>query len=209
MELIEAIKGRRSIRAFKPDPVPRETIVRLLEIARWAPSGANSQPWRVTIVQGERLEAWRQALLARLAENPWDEARRRAFEVRVRTGSLAELVGLAGQSAYEVLVEGSNRFYGAPAVMVLSFRGEEGARIPEAIPAFVTTFMLAAHEMGLGTCWLGFAMGQADLLREYAKIPADEQPAAVVALGYPDLSAPINRFRSPREPVEAFTRWVE
>ncbi len=209
MELIEAIKGRRSIRAFRADPIPREVIANLLEIARWAPSGANSQPWRVTIVQGARLEAWRQALLARLAENPWDEARRRAYEVRVRTGSLAELVGLAGRSAYETLVEGSNRFYGAPVAVVLSFRGQEGARVPEAIPAFVTTLMLAAYEMGLGTCWLGFVMGQGDLLREYAQIPVDEQPAAVIALGYPDPAAPINRFRSPREPVEAFTRWVE
>lgn len=209
MELIEAIKGRKSIRAFKADAVPREVIANLLEIARWAPSGANSQPWRVTIVQGERLEAWRKALLTRLAQNPWDEARRRAFEVRVRTGSLAELVGLAGQSAYETLVEGSNRFYGAPVAVVLSFRGKEGARVPEALSAFATTLMLAAHALGLGTCWLGFVMGQADLLREYAKIPAEEQPAAVIALGYPDPTAPVNRFRSPREPVEAFTRWVE
>jgi len=209
MELIEAIKGRRSIRAFKPEPVPREAIATLLEIARWAPSGSNSQPWCVTVVQGERLEAWRQALLARLAENPWDEARRRAFEVRVRTGSLAELVALAGRSAYETLVEGSNRLYDAPVALVISFRGEEGARVPDAIPAFVTTLMLAAHGLGLGTCWLGFVMGERDLIREYAKIPADEQPTAVIALGYPDPAAPVNRFRSPREPVEAFTRWVE
>jgi nitroreductase len=209
MELVEAIRGRISVRAYKADPVPRETIERLLEVARWAPSGSNSQPWRVTVVAGEALEAWRAMLIARAEASRWDAARQEAFDRRVRSGSLGALAALSERSPYELLVLGSNRLYDAPAAVVLSFSGEEGARTPDGIPAFVTTLMLAAHEMGLGACWLGFVMGQPDLVREHARIPADEQPAAVLALGYLDPDAPENRFRSPREPVGAFTRWVE
>lgn len=207
MELTQAIRERISVRRYRPDAVPREVIERLLEIARWAPSGSNSQPWRVTVVSGPALDAWRAALESRLEAN-WDAERREAFNRRVRTGSLTGLLDLSALSPYELLVLGSNRFYDAPTALVLSFPGEAGSHTPDGIPAFVTTLMLAAHALGLGTCWLGFAMAQPDLLRHYAQIPPEEQPAAVVALGYPETEAPENRFRSPREPVEAFTRWV-
>ena len=208
MELVQAIRERISVRRYRSDAVPHEVIEQLLEIARWAPSGSNSQPWRVTVVSGAALEAWRAALSARLEAN-WDAERREAFDRRVRTGSLAGLLDLSALSPYDLLVLGSNRFYDAPVALVFSFLGEPGNRTPDGIPSFVTTLLLAAHELGLGTCWLGFVMAQSDLLRKYALLSAGEQPAAVIALGYPDADAPENRFRSPREPVEAFTRWVE
>ncbi len=208
MELNEAILTRRSVRAYRSDPVSREIITSLLELARWAPSGSNSQPWRVTIVQGAAMEAWRAALIARQAEQPWDAGRIEAFNRRVRSGSLAQVETLAGRSPYEVLAQGSMRLYDAPAAVVLSFAGD-GARTPDGIPAFVTTFMLAAHQAGLGTCWLGFIMGQPDLLRQYAQLSPEEQPAAVFSLGYPDLAAPTNRFHAPRTPATEWTRWVE
>lgn len=208
MELVQAIRERISVRRYRSDAVPREAIERLLEIARWAPSGSNRQPWRVTVVSGAALEAWRAALVTRLEAN-WDAERQEAFDRRVRTGSLAGLFTLSAHSPYELLVLGSNRFYDAPAALVFSFVGEPGSHTPDGIPAFVTTLMLAIHELGLGACWLGFVMAQPDLLRQYAQIPAEEQPAAVIALGYPDADAPENRFRSPREPAEAFTRWVQ
>ena len=65
MEIIEAIRERRSIRAFKPDPVPREVLGELLELALRAPSFANTQPWEFAVVTGGALEAIRQAFLDR------------------------------------------------------------------------------------------------------------------------------------------------
>ena len=60
MELIDAIKGRRSVRKFKPDPVSKEVIEGLLELAQWAPSGMNRQEWFFLVVQGEKKEELKQ-----------------------------------------------------------------------------------------------------------------------------------------------------
>jgi nitroreductase len=60
----------------------------------------------------------------------------------------------------------------------------------------------------LGTCWLGYPLSYGDLIREALHIPEEERLAAVVALGYPDPDSPANDYRSPRDEVEAFTRWV-
>ena len=56
MELLEAIKTRKSIRAFKPDPIPREVLTELLDVARWSPSGSNTQPWEFFVLTGEVLD---------------------------------------------------------------------------------------------------------------------------------------------------------
>lgn len=56
MDIIEAIQNRRSIRSFKPEPVPREVLERLIETSRWSPSGSNTQPWELAILGGKTLE---------------------------------------------------------------------------------------------------------------------------------------------------------
>ncbi|MBE9582314.1 MAG: nitroreductase family protein, partial [Proteobacteria bacterium] len=57
MDLYEAIKGRRSIRRFKPDPLPEDVLARILEMAIWAPSGMNLQNWHFVVITGDRKEA--------------------------------------------------------------------------------------------------------------------------------------------------------
>jgi nitroreductase len=68
--------------------------------------------------------------------------------------------------------------------------------------------LIAAHDRGLGTCWLGYPLGYADLIREVLGIPEDERLGAVVALGYPDPASPANAYRSPRDELDTFVRWV-
>ena len=109
-----------------------------------------------------------------------------------------------GMSLWEFVVLGSAGFYGAPVVAVVSDRGGGG----NDVPPFVTTMLVAAHSLGLGTCWLGYPLAEADLIREALGIPERERLRAVVALGYPDLESPANAFRSPRDEVETFVRWV-
>ncbi|HHX64725.1 MAG TPA: hypothetical protein GX702_07545, partial [Chloroflexi bacterium] len=65
METLQAIRGRRSVRAYKSDSVPREVIAGVLDAARWAPSGSNRQRWRVTVLTGEPLKALADELVAR------------------------------------------------------------------------------------------------------------------------------------------------
>ena len=68
--------------------------------------------------------------------------------------------------------------------------------------------ILAATELGLGTCWLGYPLSESDLIRELLAIPEEEHIRAVIALGYPDPVSPAATFRSERDEVEAFARWV-
>jgi nitroreductase len=209
METIQAIRDRQSIRAYMRKPVPRELIARVLEAARWAPSGSNRQGWRVTVATGEPLRA--------LADRMADKARERQPElssavtavpdVQERVTTLRAGLGRAadalGQSLWEFVVLGSYRFFDAPVVLIVSHHGERADVSP-----FVTTMLLAAHDLGLGTCWLGYPLGGSDLIREALNIPEDEHIRAVVALGYPDRDSPANAFRTSRDEVEEFSRWV-
>jgi len=210
METLDAIHGRKSTRAFLPTPVPRELIERALEAARWAPSAVNRQQWRVTVASGEPCQELARRLSERArkrrpespggAELPPD-AQRRTEGLRADLARLAERMGM---SLWEFVVLGSYRLYDAPAVVVVSHPGRRGADVAP----FVTTLLLAAHDLGLGTCWLGYPCAYPDIIREVLGIPEKERIGAVVALGYPDPDSPANAYRSPRDEVEGFCRWV-
>jgi nitroreductase len=109
-----------------------------------------------------------------------------------------------GQSYWEFVVVGSNALYGAPVVVVVSHPGKNSGDATR----FVTTMLLAAHDLGLGTCWLGYPLRDVNLVRQTLEIPDDETISAIVALGYPDTDAPANAFRSARNELKTFVRWV-
>jgi len=212
METCEAIRGRRSIRAFLPQAVPREVIERVLEVSRWAPSGRNRQPWRVTVATGPARDALVTRMLERARarqveigamQNELPEVRAHWEHLRELFASAAEALGL---SLWEFLMAGSYGFYGAPVVLIVSSLsgGHPGAEVAP----FITTLLLAAHDQGLGTCWLGMPLSYPDIIREELGIPEEEKLAGALALGYPDLASPANGFRSERAKVESFTRWV-
>jgi nitroreductase len=117
---------------------------------------------------------------------------------------LALIAQRLGQSFWEFVFVGSNGLYGAPVVVVLSHPGKRDGDTSQ----FVTTMLLAAQDLGLGTCWLGYPLGDSDLIRRILEIPEQERISAVVALGYPDPDSPANVYRSPRDELETFVRWV-
>jgi len=210
METLEAIKGRKSIRAFLPRPVPEDIIVQMLEASRWAPSGVNTQRWRVTVATGEK----RKELAAKLVERAREreacipslqgappDVRRRSKALLAGFTEVAEAMGI---SLWEFVVLGSYGFYGAPVVVIVSHLGKHGGQVP----LFVTTMLIAAHDLGLGTCWLGYPLSYSDLIHQILEIPDEERIRAVVAMGYPDPGSPANAYRSPRDGLEAFVRWV-
>ena len=155
METSEAIRTRRSTRAFLPQPVPREAIERVLEVSRWAPSGRNRQPWRVTVAAGTA----RDALVARILER----ARRAPCRDRHHAGRVARgasplasacarcsrgLREAMGISLWEFLMGGSYGFYGAPVVVAISSvsSGHAGAEVAP----FVTTLLVGRARPGPG-----------------------------------------------------------
>lgn len=211
METLQAIRGRKSVRAFLPRPVTRGIVAEILQASRWAPSGSNGQRWRVTVATGDK----REILAKRLTE--WARSRKRvadgsqgqSHESRRDVDSallkrLREAAESRGQSFWEAVVVGSYGFYDAPVVIVVS-HPEKSTGDTE---RFVTTLLLVAHDMGLGTCWLGYPLSCQEAIHEVLGIPEEEQLCALVALGYPDQEAPINRFRSSRRELDTFVRWV-
>jgi nitroreductase len=210
METLEAIRGRKSIRAFLPKPVPKETIEQVLEAARWAPTAVNRQQWRVTVATGETVKTLSERLVERArARKPGmsdstgapPEVQRRVDALRA---DLAQIAQDLGQTRWEMVVLGSYGLYDAPVVVVVSYPGKRGANVSQ----FVTTLLLAAHDLGLGTCWLGYPLSYAELIREVLEIPEEERLGAVIALGYPDPDAPVNAYRSARDDLDQFVRWV-
>lgn len=208
-EIVDAvIHTRRSTRAYTTQPVARKVVEEILDVARWAPSGSNSQQWRVFVAGGAIAEDLRDRLSAAARASTMNEAQAEAFRSSIASGPMAWILDCVEEPIHRYLPERSMAFYGAPVALVITFPGQPHARVPAAVPAFVTTLMLAAEARGLGTIWLGWPLGQPQILRDTLAIPEDEQLGAFVALGYPDQEAPVNRARAPRESVETFARWA-
>jgi nitroreductase len=209
MDTLEAIRTRRSVRAFASQPVPREVVAELLEVSCWAPSARNRQNWRVTVADGPLAAALGARLAertrARLADTP-DSGPGEALPPGSRDlyAQFDTAAAATGTTVRELVTVGSNALYSAPTVIVVTAPGGGSGDAD----LFVTTLLLAAHAMGLGACWLGYPLAHADLIREMLDIPEGERPAAVVALSYPDEEAPVNRIRTGRLPMEEFARWA-
>lgn len=183
MELMEAIGKRRSIRAYKPDAVSREAIDRLLDAAVQAPSAMNTQPWVFGVIQdsstlqkySERTKAF---LLGKIAEWPWIERYREYFE----------------DPDYSI-------FYNAPTLVVIYAKAISPiAQIDCTLAA--ENLMLAATDMGLGTCWIGFAtevLNSPEAKKELG-VPEEYTVIAPIIVGYPD-GPPPEREKNPPEVI--------
>lgn len=217
MELQEAIRTRTSIRAFKPDPVPFETVKELLEIAARAPSGTNVQPWKVHVVAGKARDELVEKLLAYREENPTDTAqefdhsnkRVEPYITRMRTLG-KEMYGLIGipkgdkERSWEQW--GRNyKFFDAPVGLIFTVDKDLDARSWLDIGMFMQTFMLAAKERGLDTCAQGAWNMFWKATREILNVPEEEYIICGMSLGYADPDDPVNKLISEREPVEGFT----
>jgi nitroreductase len=226
MELLEAIDKRISIRAYRPDPVPREVLTDVLRIACRAPSGVNKQPWEFFAVSGEALEKFRQANVTayRNGRRPEPELPVSAMKgvapalsgrFRDRQVALAkqlfQAMGIgkedeAGKAAWN---ESMLRFYDAPAVLILAVDRVLDDAWPIIDIGLVSQNMcLAALEYGLGTCIMRAIIDYPDLVRDAAGIPASKRIIVGIAIGYPDEGHPVNRVKCPREPIENVVTFV-
>ncbi len=168
MELLEAIRGRRSVRKYKTDPLPEQTVRELLEIASWAPSGMNTQPWLYVVIEGsdylkELSDKCRGYLLDIMDEMPALESYRTALSN-----------------------PDFNIFYGAPS-LVLIYGNQNAFTYPNDCSMAALNLMLAAWDRGIGSCWIGFARafcGAPDFKAEL-EVPPEYQLVAPVILGYP------------------------
>ena len=214
MDLIDAIKERRSTRGFLKKPVERETLERLLQLATQAPSAINLQPWEFTVVSGEEKERLSRLLVKRMRERniscgpgarkplPDHFRERQRGLLHVMSPNLPDSLDFQ-----DFVNEGSCNFYGAPtAIMITLDDVFSEARLTD-IGIVVGYLVLAAHALNLGTCPIGLITAFDDEIREVLSIAESKQVVIGVAVGYRDPQAPVNRSRSERAALEEVVRW--
>ncbi len=217
MDLMETIKARRSIRAFKADPVPREVVEKIMEAAVQAPSAINLQPWEFNVVMGEeRLRLSRKLIKSYREKNiscspgnvkPLSQtfSRRGAESFELMTPYLKEM----GLEFNSFINEGSCNFYGAPVAIILCLDNAfSKARLVD-MGIALGYIVLVAHSLGLATCPIGLISAYEEEIKDVLNIPDNKDVVIGVALGYPDEDSPINRFKSPREGLASFVRWID
>ncbi|MBI4286426.1 MAG: nitroreductase [Chloroflexi bacterium] len=217
MDMIEAIKARKSIRGFKPEPVARETISQILAVAVRSPSSLNTQPWEFHVVTGEALNKIRQAdLEAFEAGVPPAEGvpgqrpltgiyRRRQVE---QAAQIYELLGIPWEdrARRREWDKGTFRFHNAPTAIVIAADKSLGESATMFNSGLITqTIALAALDFGLGTCIHDIMY--ADIFRRFTGVPESKRIVICLAIGYPDWTHPANKLESKREPFQNITTW--
>jgi len=218
LDIAEAIRTRKSIRGFKPDPVPKEVLKNILEIAIRAPSGVNAQPWEIAVVAGEILENIKRGNVEMAASGAMPNRDRPG---QVREGvykqrqvdlaiQLFQLMGIAREDKVKRAewMQKGFRFFDAPTAIILyvdKSLGESGPLMD--IGSLAQTICLAALHYGLGTCIEGQGVMYPDVVRKYTGIPESKLIIICIAIGYPDWEFPANKLESKREPVDSITTW--
>lgn len=219
MDVISAIKNRRSTRAFRPTPLPHSILKEAVEVALRAPSWGNIQPWGVAILGGETLECYREAMAQRYREEhsdradiPFPDVRRHEVLWQRNRRFSQELYEQTGMPWGDPHTRHSFRYamtrlFDAPHLIVVHVDKDFGPWAILDAGLLMQNIMLAALEYGLGTCCMAASVRYADLLREFTRIPPSRLIVCGIAIGYPDEEAAINRFHSSREPVAEFITW--
>jgi len=219
MDIIDAIRSRKSIRGYKPAPVPKEILREILDIAIRAPSGMNTQPWEITVITGEVLNNVRKGNIEMLncGATPNPETPHKLFEgeYRQRQVDLAidifKLMGITREDK-EKRAEWTQRgfrFFDAPAAIILSMDRslDESAISTLDIGAISQTICLAALNYGLGTCIEDQGILFPEIVRMFTDIPESKRIIIGIAIGYPDWDFPANKQETTREPVDSVVTW--
>ena len=224
MDIVEAINKRKSIRAFKSEPVPKEILKQIMKLALRAPSYDNTQPWEFAIATGTKLEEIRQAFVERAAAEephpdlplirefpqPYDTRR------RVLGRKVFELKGIRREDKEKRmwwLLQGLRSFETPCVIYVYIDRSfyQQGDAI-NIWPVFdcglvAENIMLLATKYGLGAVAQIQAVLYPDVLRKVLGISDSKLIVLGIAVGYPDRDDPVNQLRSEREPLDNVSTW--
>ena len=221
IDVLSAISERRSIRAFLNKPIQREIIERLLETAKWAPSGVNTQPWQVAVLGKKMQESiCQKIILAREANTPENpDYQYYPTEWVEPYKSRRKACGLALYSALNIDYNEHEKrkeqwyrnyaFFGAPVGLIFYIDQNlcKGSWVDMGM--FIQNVMLAARGLGLETCAQASLAEYPDIIREALNLGTDAHVVCGMSLGFADWSHPINQYRTVREPLDKFTCWYE
>lgn len=218
--ILEIIRSRTSIRSFIKKEVDRSILEFILETARWAPSGKNTQPWQVAVVQGETqkkiiaalLASYRQGEKARpdyhyYTEKISPEIKARAFACGL---SLYRALGIerndviSRKKQWELNYQS---FY-APVTLFIFIDPslEKGSWLD--LGMFIQTILLSALAFDLGTCAQASLAEYPDIVKNSLGPPfLDKHLVCGISMGYPERQHPVNTYRTEREPLSVFSRF--
>jgi len=223
-----AITSRMSVRAFSSEPVEKSVITHLLEVASRSPSGTNTQPWKVYVLQGASRDSLVEqvctahdavradpALAAQYVEeydyypqkwvSPYiDRRRENGWGLYGLLG-----IGKGDKDQMHAQHQRNYRFFDAPVGLMFTMDRVLGRGSLVDYGMFLQNIMVAARGHGLSTCpqaaWNGFAK----IILPHIGAGPDEMLVCGMALGYADETATVNSFHTPRVPVQDFTTWLE
>ena len=223
----QAITSRMSVRAFLPDAVPRETLMQLLNVASRAPSGVNTQPWKVYVLQGATRDALVSKVCAAHEAVHADPALAAQYQeaysyypekwispyIDRRRENGWGLYGLLGigkgdKDKMHMQHQRNYRLFDAPVGLMFTIDRVLGRGSLLDYGMFLQSIMVSARGHGLHTCpqaaWNGFAK----IILPHIGAGEEEMLVCGMALGYADPSALVNSFHTPREPASKFTHFV-
>jgi nitroreductase len=220
MEIFNVIETRRSIRSFKPDPVPGDVMKKILQAGSASPSYTNTQPWEVVAVSGqkrtelaERLLNLAKAKAPTSPDLPIPKGWPAAIDERSREHGARRLnaLGLARDDSEgrEKLRLGNFEFYGAPCAVFLFMDGSLGEWSIFDMGLFTQNLILAAHSLGVESCLQASVTNYAREIKNFFGLAENKKLVICISMGYPDEKAAVNAYRSIKQNPDEFTRWYE
>lgn len=220
MDVTHALQTRMSTRAFRPEPLDYAVLHSILDAARWAPSGGNVQPWKVEVVAGAARAELIAAVNAAAAIDGasqegafpiypaelWEPLVSRRNEVgKAMMGQLGIERGDVDARIAQAMRNFD--FFGAPVGLFFITDDRFGHGQWAHLGMLMQSVALAATERGVATCMQEAWAMRRQTLREFFDLAEHEVVYCGMAMGYADLDAPVNRFRSTRVEVDEFTTW--
>lgn len=217
MDAIEAIHARRSVRAFKPDPVPKEVLEKIMGAALAAPSWENTQPWEFIVLGPKAMKEFRAAVSEKTKSGvkpahdiPWprfsgihhERGRRLGKEIRGALGLSKDDPG--GLMDWWISM---TQFFNAPNGVIVCMDASLGEWSILDTGMAVENLLIAAWHYGVGTCVMSAVVNYPDLIRSLFNIPDSKRIIVGMAVGYPDFSSPKATFRASHEPLEKMVTW--
>jgi nitroreductase len=224
MELIEAVRQRTSTRAFSARTVAKEDIARIIESGVCAPTKGNCQIWEFVVVTGVKKQALDKELLHLVRTDLIPSMQVGDVDGKEKSEAVKRAERRSGQNKKEIsgilsplgmdfttfMLEGTFTFFSAPVAILVWVDQAFSKDLPHilGVGAAVQNMLLAATNIGLGTCWIGGVWRYEKTITSILGLPAGRKLLSSIALGYPDEDSPICRYKASRDSVSEFISWI-